>query len=473
MAYNNFIKVLFILWFCHIGSTRIYGQEDEKKLPNIVFIFTDDQGWGDVGAYGHPKVKTPNLDQLANEGMLLTQFYVGSPVCSPSRATLLTGRFAPETGIHYAIGGPAGNRYNSVKHLDPELPNIYKTFVENGYKTGHYGKWHLGHGEDAPEPADYGVEEYRVTNGNGPKLSSKKKKLTNANKSEVTADYGVEFIRRNKNSPFFLSLWINDPHAVLDPTEEQMAPYLGLTHKAVRDKMRNSQTVYYSIISSIDKAVGRVVQQLEDLGLRENTIIIFSSDNGPSPLWSAGTGHAGSGLAGPFRGVKGSLYEGGIRVPFIVSYPGAIPKGVVENKSVVGAVDMYPTLANLAGLDIKLVNNLDGEDRSEVFRGNSSSRENPMMWEYRMGNWGRSLNDSPRLVIRDGDWKLLMNPDRSRVELYNLEEDRNETENRARYEKDILADLENKLMTWWKDEVPNPEKAPTTSGQIKWKMPQE
>lgn len=446
------------------------AHDSAGKNPNIIFIFTDDQGWGDLGCYGHPDILTPHLDKLAQDGMLLTQFYVGAPVCSPSRATLLSGRFAPETGIHYAIGGPGGDRYNSTQLLDPHLPNIYKTFSKNGYRIGHFGKWHLGR-INAPPRSAYGIDESEEEREPGRRRNKFGKIRTNANRSELVADYGVDFIERNRDSSFFLSLWINDPHAVLDPTEEQMEPYLEHTHKGVRDHYRSSQTVYYSIISSIDKAAGRVIQTVDSLGLSENTIIIFSSDNGPSPLWSQATGHAGSGLAGPLRGVKSSLYEGGIRVPFIISWPGTIPAGKVDGRSVVGAVDMFQTLVRLAKLPDELPSSLDGEDRSQVFLGQPSPRTKAMMWEHRFSNWGRSINDSPRLVIRDGDWKLLMNPDRSRIELYNLITDINETENRARYEKEIVKDLENKLMSWWKSEVPDIENAPGNAGQVKWQIP--
>lgn len=461
---SSFLKILMV----PLAHTAVLYAEK----PNIVFVFTDDQGWGDVAAYGHPDVRTPNLDQLAEEGMLLTQFYVGSPVCSPSRASLLTGRFSPETGIDYAIGGPAGNRYNHAQWLDPGLPNVYRTFAEQGYRIGHYGKWHLGWknkgGElAAPPPADYGVHESATSHSTGPKLTG----LTNANKSERIADEGVAFIERNKEEPFFLSLWIMDPHAVLDPTQEQMEPYMDLTHRAVRDELRSSQTVYYAILEAIDTAVGRVVAKLEEAGIRDNTIIIFSSDNGPSPLWSVGTGHAGAGLTGLFRGTKASLYEGGIRVPFITSWPGHIPAGKVE-ESVVAAVDMFPSLVQMAGLPVELPGSIDGEDRSGVLLGSPQDRSKPLMWEYRFGNWGREIQVSPTLAMLDGDWKLLMNPDRSRVELYNLVEDVNETENRARYETEIVERMSTRLIEWWNNEIPDPKKAPPYSGHPGWRMPQ-
>ncbi|NDV62080.1 sulfatase-like hydrolase/transferase [Puniceicoccales bacterium CK1056] len=442
------------------------------EQPNIVFIFTDDQGWGDVAAYGHPDVRTPNLDRLAKQGTLFTQFYVGSPVCSPSRASLLTGRFCAEIGIDYAIGGPAGQKYNHALWLDPELPNVYKTFAANGYRVGHYGKWHLGAMDKdgnmvAPAPVEYGAQESATAHSTGPKL----KGLNNSNKSEIIANYGIDFIERNQSSPFFLNLWIMDPHSVLDPTQEQMDPYMDHTHPAVRSHLRSSQTVYYAIIENIDRAVGRVIQKLEECGLLENTIILFSSDNGPSPLWSSATGHAGSGLTGPFRGTKASLYEGGIRVPFIVSWPGHIPAGKVQDQSVVAAVDMYPSLVQMAGLEVELPEELDGEDRTSVLLGTPSKRSKPLMWEYRFGNWGREIQVSPTLAMLDGDWKLLMNPDRSRVELYNIREDITETENRARYETEIVGEMSARLMDWWDTQVPNPKNAPPWSGHSGWRMP--
>jgi arylsulfatase A-like enzyme len=447
--------------------------------PNVVFIFTDDQGWGDVAAFGHPHVQTPHLDALARGGMRLTQFYVMSPVCSPSRAALITGRFAAETGVHYAIGGEAGTRYNSVPWLDPELPTVYDAFGAAGYVTGHYGKWHVGHrgpAGEAPPPAEYGIQVSGTTHSTGPGMVRHGERMTNGNKSELIANRAEEFIAAHSERPFYLNLWFHDPHAVLEPSVEQMEPYL--EHSAVWGnrtqvmEMPSSLTVYYAILSNIDRAVGRVVAALEQAGVRDNTIIVFSSDNGPSPLWSRNTGHAGAGLAGPFRGTKASLYEGGIRVPFIIQWPGRVPANQVDDTSVVAAVDMFPTLAALAGVPLPVGAQLSGLDRSAVMRGNPQPRTAPLFWEYRFGNWGRDIDKSPRLAIRDGDWKLLMNPDGSRKELYNLARDHSETENAARYEPEVLSQLEGQLMRWFGERVPDPDKAPPFAGRKAWRMPQ-
>jgi len=446
------------------------------RPPNVVFVFCDDLGWGDLACFGHPDVKTPHVDRLAAEGLRLGQFYVSSPVCSPSRAGLVTGRFPAELGLHYAMGGKAGENYNSRRWLDPELPTIYDIFSRAGYVTGHYGKWHMGEGErgknEAPPPSAYGIEESATTHSTGPKLRDKDHELTNANKSDVIAKRAVAFIQRHADRPFFLMLAFMDPHAVLDPTEEQMAPYLEHTHSQVRDRYRSSQTVYYAIISAIDAAVGRIIEELERQGILDETIIVFSSDNGPSPLWSSGTGHAGAGLAGPFRGVKGSLYEGGIRVPFVVRWPGRVPAGHLDMTSPVAATDMAVTLASLCGIDaVDLTKSMDGEDRSSIILGQPGPRQKPLFWEYRFSNWGRDIDSSPRLAVLDGEWKLLMNPDRSRVELYHLPEDMSETRDVAAYEKDRAENMSSAVLDWYKKRVMEPEKAPPYAGQKRWLVP--
>jgi len=442
------------------------------RAPNVVFIFCDDLGWGDLGSFGNVEIATPHIDGLAREGARIGRFYVNSPVCSPSRAALLTGRFPGEVGIHYAIGGPAGDQYNSVPWLDPDLPTVYDAFKDAGYVTGHYGKWHIGHSKDAPAPSEYGLEVSGTSHSTGPGLVRAGEQLTNSNKSEIIANRAVEFIEAHADQPFFLSLWIMDPHSVLDPTAEQMEPYLKHTHPQVMDSYRSSLTVYYAIISAIDTAVGRVVAALEAQGLSEDTIIVFTSDNGPSPLWSSGTGHAGAGSAGPYRGVKGSLYEGGVRVPFIVSWPGKVPSHYLDMDSTVSAVDMPLTLAKMAGVDasaLELV--VDGEDRSTVLLGESSAREKSLYWDYRFGSWGRTFQKSPRLALMEGDWKLLMNPDNSRVELFNLSQDPMETSNRADVEVDRVAEMATRLQTWANEELMDPNLAPPWSGQIGWRVP--
>lgn len=461
------------------------------ETPNIVMVVTDDLGWGDVSAYGHPHIKTPNIDKLASEGRMFTQFYVASPVCSPSRASFVSGRFSPEIGIHYAIGAAAGDDLNSEPWLSPDIPNIYRVFQNAGYRTGHFGKWHMGaettRGK-APPPKDYGLDESGTTNSTGTKLKAgksvvvegtlggqkgkEKNGLPRSGSTAAIVDAGIDFIKRRDERPFLLSLWTLEPHAILDPTPEQMKPFLKFTHPQVVGHMKGSQTVYYASLANIDAEMGRLMDYLDDAGLRENTVVIFTSDNGPSPLWSKGTSHAGAGLAGPFRGVKGSLYEGGVRVPFIARWPGKIPQNTVNDKTVVSAVDLLPTLASLSGAsDLIAGADLDGENLAPELLGDNTERTSPLFWDYRAGSWGRDIQMSPRLAMREGDWKLMMNPDSSRVELYNLSQDMSETSNVALYEKDRVKVMSAKLLKWFDEQVPEHERAAGHAGKKKWRMP--
>lgn len=483
--------------FCLLGLSTLAGcataQEAEPQRPNIIMIVADDLGWGDLGVYGNRHIATPNIDQLANDGRLFTQFYVGSPVCSPSRASILTGRFAPETGVHYAIGGAGGRNLNSVQWLDDEPITIYDVFRSAGYTTAHFGKWHLGAAgemQDAPPPEAYGVEVSATTNSTGARLSFKGRQmveetlgqsdnvsaasaLPRSRSTEAIVNHAISFMDERKGDPFFMSLWTLEPHSILDPTTEQMEPYTDFTHSSVRGRFWSSQTVYYASITNIDTQVGVLLDYLETEGLRDNTIIIFTSDNGPSPLWSVATGHAGAGSSGPFRGVKGSLYEGGVRVPFIVSWPGGMLPGL-DDQTVLSAVDLFPSLASLAGLDGgQLAGEMDGQDLGLALSGVAKvDRAGPLYWDYRGGNWGRDIQRSPRLAIRYGDWKLLMNPDGSRVELYNLAEDITETSNVAIYEPERAEALQALLLNWLTEEVPDPENAPGFAGKSAWQMPQ-
>jgi arylsulfatase A-like enzyme len=447
----------------------------EDPRPNVVIIMTDDQGWGDLGAFGHPHIKTPHLDALARGGMRLTNFYANSPVCSPTRAAYYTGKMAPETGVHYAIGGPAGNQYNSVPWLSPDHVTINDVFRAAGYRTGHFGKWHLGwrnaEGEAvAPHPSEYGVDESFASHNVGAPVQVQGERLTNGNKSELIGRRTVEFIERNKHRPFLAHVWIMDPHAVLDPSQEAMDPFMDYTHRS-QSHYRSPLTIYYATIANIDRAVGAIVEKLKAEGLYENTIILFTSDNGPAPMFADSTALSTGGQAGPFRGVKASLYEGGIRVPFIAHWPGRIPAGLLDEETIMCTADFMPTLADLLDLHIPAAAEISGESLAPIFRGQPAQRENPIFWEYRFGNWGRQHERSPRLAIRDGDWKLLLNPDRSRVELFNLREDITETANQAKFNPEKVAELEAKLMAWWNEKVPDHHLAPAGSGQRTWNLP--
>ncbi|MCY4351610.1 MAG: sulfatase-like hydrolase/transferase, partial [Gemmatimonadetes bacterium] len=353
--------------------------------PNIVFVFADDWGWGDLSCYGHPHAKTPNLDRLAAQGTLFSQFYVCSGVCSPSRAAVMTGRFPAHWGIH---GHFAQNEQNAARgmpnFLDPDAVTVTGLLQQSGYAVGHFGKWHLGSGEGAPPPYDYGIDESKINVGNGPLLNFTDLQTGEgrSRSTEVIIDETIGFIERNKDEPFFVQAWLNDTHAILDPTEEQMEPYKQFTANGLEDKHKGALRIYYSVVTDVDRHIGRLMDKLDELNLSDNTIVIFSADNGPEDIHIRNATHSGVGSSGPFRGRKRSLYEGGVRTPFIIRWPNGGSVGRIDNHTPLCAVDFLPTFCNLADVDIDGLM-LDGEDMTDALRGRSAERKKPLLWEWR------------------------------------------------------------------------------------------
>ena len=418
--------------------------------PNIVFVFADDWGWGDLSCYGHPHARTPNLDRLAGQGTLFSQFYVCSGVCSPSRAAVMTGRFPAHWGIHGHFAQHGQNAARGMPNfLDPDAVTVTGLLQQSGYAVGHFGKWHLGSGAGAPAPYDYGIDESKINVGNGPLLNFTDLQTGEgrSRSTEVIIDETIGFIERNKDEPFFVQAWLNDTHAILDPTEEQMAPYKQFTANGLEDKHKGALRIYYSVVTNADRHIGRLMDKLDELNLSDNTIVIFSADNGPEDIHIRNATHSGVGSSGPFRGRKRSLYEGGVRTPFIIRWPNGVSAGRIDNDTPLCAVDLLPTFCNLAGVDIDgLV--LDGEDMTDALRGHNVIRKKPLMWEWRFNIAGHCLHKSPMLSIREGDWKLLLNPDRSRVELFNIPRDPMELNNRAEYMPERVAQMADRVLAW-------------------------
>jgi arylsulfatase A-like enzyme len=424
--------------------------------PNIVFIFADDWGWGDLGCYGHPHVQTPNLDALAARGTLYTQFYVCSGVCSPSRTAALTGQYPARFGVHGHFADHQMNARRGMPNwLDPTVPTYTRLLQQSGYTVGHYGKWHLGHGEGAPEPYAYGIDECCVNVGNGPQLDfallhlNPKDERTRSKSSKVIVDESIAFIDRHRDESFMLNVWLNDTHATLDPDEKQLEHYLKFMPVGMQDKHVGANAIYFAVVTEADKQVGRLLRHLDQLGLRDNTIVIFSADNGPEDISVRNASHSGVGSPGPFRGRKRSLYEGGIRVPFILSWPaGGTPAGKVDNDTPLCAVDLLPTFCALAGVKLSENIKLDGEVMDDVFKGIARPRTKPLMWEWRFRVHGHCINRSPILAIRKENWKLLLNPDGDRVELYDIPNDPMELNNQVDVQPDLVKSLSDQVLRW-------------------------
>lgn len=446
------IKKCMVIIILVAGLLAVTDRADAAKKPNIVFILADDMGWGDLGCYGHPHIKTPNLDKLATQGALFTSFYINGPTCSPSRAGIMTGQFPGRMGIHGGLSGIEQNtRFGMVNYLDPEIPTITRLLQDAGYRTGHFGKWHLGHTPDAPSPTAYGIDDLRHLKGAEDHMIPDNELLhfeSRDRSSEAIIDESIRFIEENKDQPFYVNVWLIDPHAILNPSEEQMEPYKQFQPKGTPH--HGAMQVYFAVISDLDKQVGRLLKKLDELNLAENTIVVFTSDNGPEHIGQSGgqAAHSGVGSSGPFRGHKHGVYEGGIRMPFILRWPDHTPAGKVDDTTILSGTDWLPTLCALTGSKLPADISLDGEDMSKAFLGKPQNRKNPLMWNARYRDAWVHLNVAPELAIRDGKWKLLMNPDKTHLELHDLSIDPSEVDNLADSHPQVVARLSRQLLEW-------------------------
>ncbi|MDA9260496.1 sulfatase-like hydrolase/transferase [Puniceicoccaceae bacterium] len=419
--------------------------------PNIVFIYADDWGWGDLSCHGSTWMETPHIDRLASEGTDFHQFNVLSPVCSPSRAGALTGRFPSRYGINGVFGG---RRLPEMPiWLDGRAPTIPRFLKAEGYRTAHFGKWHLGSG--GPSMADYGFDESGVYGGPGPGI---------AKSGDDIAIRAVEFIEQNKDHPFYLNVWLHESHLDHTPSEASL--------KYWRAKEVDEQRqIYGAVITDGDNKVGMVLDALDAAGVAENTIVVFSSDNGPETTGKkkgkegAWRDYYSIGETGGLRGKKRSLYEGGVSVPFIVRWPGHTPAGVTDTTTVLASVDLLPTFCAAAGIVPPADAMLDGENMLEALEGHPFVRTKPLFWLFK-DKGGKIVEPDwwAPLAVREGDWKLLCSYDGQRVELYNFKEGRDETEVKdlSKEYPEVTARL-TKMVIEWHATLPM-EKDPTTSG---------
>jgi len=446
--------------FLGAAAAPLLGQS--KQPPNILFFLCDDLGWGDLGCYGNRFLPTPNVDRFAKQGTQFTQFYVANPVCSPSRTAFLSGHFPARHRIHGHLATADLNERRGMPHwLDPSAPMLPRLLKNAGYSTAHFGKWHLGSGNGAPEPSAYGFDDYRTVNGNGAVFDDRDETFRHRS-TELFVDETIRFLGANRGRPCFVNLWTLLPHALLVPTEEDMQPFE--RYGPATKKFKGARSIYYASVAAIDRAFGRLMARLDEMGMAENTIVLFSSDNGPEEIFISNAGHSGVGSPGPFRGRKRSLYEGGVRVPGIVRWPGHVPARV-DSASVLGSVDYLPSMAKLAGITAP---EGDGEDRSAVLLGKPAPRRKPLYWEWRFNIAGHVSNISPILSMRDGDWKLLMNPDRGRLELYDIPRDPMEMQNRAAEKPDVVARMSQKVLAWRKTLPPGPVEPSAGKNDYPW-----
>ena len=417
--------------------------EPQGRPPNIIVLLNDDQGSGDLGVAGHPFIKTPHLDRLAQEGCRFTDFYATAPVCSPSRAGFITGRIQSRFGLHHLINGGEKADLPLFQYIPPTEPMLPRLLHQAGYATAHFGKWHCSFSErpGSPSMRDYGFDTAKILNAGrmGSYFNSKwdgdegRTQSTDRWTADAYVDDAIAFIERSGDRPFFVNLWSFAPHQEVEASSEFRALYADLPE---------NEQHYFGAISQMDAAYGRLLEFLKQKGLMDNTIIFFSSDNGPEPHLIPWSDRA-RGSTGGLRGAKHALYEGGIRVPAIVYWPGvAVPGSVCRQP--VWMPDVTATFCAAAGVSAPDDRPFDGVDLRPALRGKTLSRPDPLFWQFPYRGVGlrdSSKATSPPLALRDGSWKMLCNDDFTGVELYNLEVDRSEQWNMQKEYPEVTARL--------------------------------
>ncbi|HOX58626.1 MAG TPA: sulfatase-like hydrolase/transferase [Candidatus Paceibacterota bacterium] len=444
--------------FCLERATPLAAADlAPTSRPNIVFILTDDMGYGDPGCYGGKFAPTPNMDRLAREGIRFTRFYTASPICSPSRTGFTTGMYPARWRITSYLQTRKGNRAcEQADFLDPKAPSLARTLRAAGYATGHFGKWHMGGGRDvtnAPPFSAYGFDEHASTWESPdphPDITatnwiwSQHDKVKRWDRSAFFVDKALDFLNRHRDQPCYVNIWPDEVHTPWVPSEERLREY---------PNGPEEERKFSAVLDEYDRQLGRFMTGLKELGLDAKTLVIFSSDNGALPTFH-GT------RSGGLRGSKLSLYEGGIRMPFLVRWPGHAPAGRTDDQTLMGAVDLFPSLCALAGAPLPQDAALDGVDLSAAFSGKpAANRARPLFWEYGRNDhafaYPKGADRSPNVAVRDGNWKLLVNADGTQRELYNIAADPNETANLADKEQATAESLSTQALKWQKS-LPGP-----------------
>ena len=462
------LGVLLLLFFgCKQKADNSEAVADAPKKPNVILIFIDDMGWSDLSSFGNSEAETPNLDQLAAEGIRFEQFYVNAPICSPSRVAISTGTYPQRWDVTSFLSNRDHNAERGmVDWLDISAPMLARDLNNEGYATGHFGKWHMGGQRDvdqAPAITEYGFDE-SLTNfeGMGAKLLPLTKDAegnvgriwkdaerlggpyTWMQRSELTGgfiDAAMDFMDKSKNQeqPFYVNIWPDDVHSPFWPPFEDY----DLT------KEDGKRALYLAVLESMDKQMGVLFDYVRsDKELRENTLIVFCSDNGPEP---------GAGRSDGLRGFKGHLYEGGIRSSLIVWGPSFVDdaaKGSRNTQNYFSAIDLKPSILELTGVASAEGVLSDGESMLTTMLGKTSaSRETPIFWARPPDR--KTFKDFeeplPDLAMRNENFKLVCDFDGESPALYDLVKDPEETNNIAENHPDRVVDMIEQVTTWYQE----------------------
>ncbi len=413
------------------------------EQPNIVFILADDMGIGDTSSYGGTMAKTPQLERLAQEGTRFTRYYSASPICSPSRCGLITGQFPARWNVTSYLQARAGNKAcEQVDFLDSKAPSLPRILQAAGYATAHIGKWHLGGGRDVINPPKFAAYGYDLGLGTyespepaaglglqtvpwGPDDKKEPQQVSRHERTKWMVDETIRFLQQHPGKSCFVNLWLDDTHAPWVPSEAQP---------------KQDKANLFKVTEEMDRQIGRLMDAVP-----ANTLLIFASDNGPLPTFN---GQRNNGL----RGSKLSLYEGGIRLPLIARWKDHVPAGKVDDKTMIHAADVLPTLAAIGNGKLPDDYHSDGENFAQALLGNPTTRSKPLFWEYGRNatsfKYPEGNDRSPNMAMRDGSWKLLINADGTQPELYDLMTDPNETKNLMEAQPERATKMKAAALSW-------------------------
>lgn len=394
----------------------------------------DDLGYGDLSCYGSTTISTPHIDALAENGMRFTDFHSNGAVCSPTRAALLTGRYQQRCGIEGVV--------TAANHRDEGLDLSEETFAEalkpHGYRTALFGKWHLGY-QSAFNPVKQGFDEFRgFVSGNIDYHSHidqvgyedwwvrDELKQEMGYTTHLITKHGLDYIERNKNKPFCLYLAHEAPHYPFQGPDDKADRTPGNPHP-IGGSRKGRETAYREMITEMDKGIGRIMDKLQDLKIDQNTFVFFCSDNGPGSV----------GSAGPLRGRKGSLWEGGHRVPAVAHWPGRIKPGALSDQTTM-TMDLFPTMVSLASGSVSQKYDFDGADLSPALFKNEKLPPRTLFWKHRQSK-----------AVRKGPWKMVDD------QLFDLENDPGETENLAEQYPEMVSELQKEFESWYKEVTDN------------------
>ena len=464
MKFGSAIKTTALITPLLVGIISCKPTVDSNH-PNIVIIIADDLGWADVGYNGAKFYETPNIDELASEGMVFNRFYPGAANCAPSRATLLTGMYTPRHQVYIPQGLARGGDVSkmrwkvptkdqdstfstfpvSINNVKPEFESLAELLKKSGYISARLGKWHIGDDNQGFDVLSAAGTPGEITNYNG----TEKRYYDDIYVAERLTDLAVDFIDQNQNKPFFLYLSHWEVHAPMAARPDRIDYY---KKKLSGWENKDINPVYAAEVEQVDLSVGRVLKKLKNLGLEKNTIVIFTSDNG-------GVSDYTSNL--PLRAGKGTFYEGGIRTPFCIRWPGIIKAGSVTNIPVNG-VDLMPTFAEITTTPLPENQPVDGISLLPMLRGRPLDNKRPVYFHFPL-YLGGSKKDKvlptfdgeknywravPSSTLISGEWKLIYYDEYDNYELFNIKNDISEQKNLAKEEPEIAAELVKKLNDW-------------------------